>query len=71
MKEKLAFPVRRLMSIGAGEPGISFAVRAVKKEAAAFRKLAVKFTSPTTKKDRGTYVVFKDPDGREFCLIEE
>ncbi len=53
-----------------GNSGISFVVKEAAKDQKALEKKGVKFTTPTTKEEWGTYAMFKDPDGNEFWLIE-
>lgn len=53
-----------------GNSGISFISKDVAKDQKALEKKGVKFTTPTTKEDWGTYAMFADPDGNEFWLIE-
>ena len=54
-----------------GNTGFSLMSKDVKKEEKALRSKGVKITSPTKKEDWGTYMMFSDPDGNEFWMIQE
>lgn len=54
-----------------GNSGISFVSKDVAKDQKALEGKGVKFTTPTTKEDWGTYAMFADPDGNEFWLVQE
>lgn len=54
-----------------GNTGFAFMSKDVSKEEKAFRSKGVKITSPTKKEDWGTYMMFSDPDGNEFWMIQE
>ncbi len=54
-----------------GNTGFSFTSKDVVKEQKALESKGVKFTTPTTKEDWGTYAMFADPDGNEFWLVQE
>lgn len=54
-----------------GNTGIAFTTKDIAREEGALRKKGVKITVPTKKEDWGTYLMFADPDGNEFYVIEE
>jgi catechol 2,3-dioxygenase-like lactoylglutathione lyase family enzyme len=54
-----------------GNTGIGFTAADVAKEERELRSRGVEFTEPTTKRDWGTYAMFKDPDGNEFWISDE
>ncbi len=54
-----------------GNTGFAFTSNDVAKEQKELEKKGVKFTTPTTKEDWGTYAMFADPDGNEWHIIEE
>ncbi|MEK6851058.1 MAG: VOC family protein, partial [Candidatus Thermoplasmatota archaeon] len=53
-----------------GNTGILFWTKDCRKEEAALRKKGVKITTPATKEDWGTYLMFADPDGNEFWVMQ-
>jgi predicted enzyme related to lactoylglutathione lyase len=53
-----------------GNTGISLYSESVEKTAAALEKKGVKFTTPVTKKEWGTFAMIADPDGNAIWLNE-
>ncbi len=53
-----------------GNSGISLYCKSVEKMAAALGKKGVKFATPVTKKEWGTFAMIADPDGNEIWLSE-
>lgn len=54
-----------------GNTGFMFSTKDIKREDARLRKNGVKITQPITKEDWGTNLVFADPDGNEFWVIQD
>jgi predicted enzyme related to lactoylglutathione lyase len=54
-----------------GNTGFLFSTKDIKREETRLRKNRVKITQPITKSDWGTTLMFADPDGNEFWVIEE
>jgi len=67
-------PVLHLCSMGQLEPGntgIALGVDDLEKTFQEMSRKGVEFTVKPTKKEWGSYAMFKDPDGNEFWLFPE
>lgn len=54
-----------------GNTGFAFVSEDVAKDQKQLESRGVKFTTPTTKEDWGTYAMFADPDGNEFWIVQD
>lgn len=71
-EEKIAFHLcEKFYPLEPGNTGICFLSKDVAGEQKVLEKKGVKITHATSKEEWGTYLMFADPDGNEFWIIEE